>query len=89
MDIEDLTDDELIEELLLRDSDADETTSAALVAQAIEAAGGDERKALEALEAQRAALVERAMAALAPLRTEATVIFASDELLERLEPDPS
>lgn len=87
LNLDDYTDEELVEDLLLRGSDADEHTSSAMVAATIEAAGGDEQAALQVLEARRAQLVETALAALQPLKADSTVIFAHDELDEKLNPE--
>lgn len=86
-DIDDLTDDELIEEVLTRQAEVDEDQAHTLMEAAIAAQGGDEQAALKQLLAQRSALVERALGALKPLLPEAPVIFAHDELMERLEPE--
>lgn len=85
-ELDDLTDDELIEEVLVRQADVDEDQSV-LIDAALTACGGDEQAALAHLVAKRKDLVERALAALRPLLPEAPVIFAHDELMERLEPE--
>ncbi len=86
-DLDELTDDELIEEVLVRQAEVDEDQSRVLVDAALAVAGGDEQAACTALEGQRKRLVDRALEALRPLLAEAPVIYAHDELLERLEPE--
>jgi hypothetical protein len=96
MELEELSDDELIEELLCRQGKVSVATAEARMQVAIEAANGDERQALQALERARLDLVETALnllttsgaSAPAPsLAAQAHVIWAHDLLLERLEPD--
>ena len=96
MDMEDLSDDELMEELLARQGGVTEAAAEARLKVAIEAAGGDEQRALQELEQLRVELVDKALGLLTTpsvtepdptLAQQAAVIWAHDILLERLEPD--
>lgn len=85
--LEGIADEDLMEELLLRQAEADPAQAGVLVEATVAGCAGDEQAALRTLEQRREKLIEQALAALQPFLPEALVIFAHDELFERLDSD--
>ena len=84
-DLDDLTDDELMEVLLLRAGEMDEERGKAALDKVLAEVEGDQQKALALLEQRRGELVEQAIDRIKDLGPASEVIFAHDLLLDQLD----